>query len=224
MSVCPWAETPQGLLSFPPQLGGTRWLEGAGAGYSLPSGRLGSGRIVSPEGSLVKEHRYPDSSEWAAPHGSRRGFFFDPHSEHVVEPPRGKTHASAGPAWCLFSQTCPRWASSSSSMAGKVFPSRHCFPRLLTPVGCEPLYPLVCLQSARQRFALWPYFSDGSEKSCWFSACSAFSLLRWSEDFQAPYMQDWNLKGNSCFFILGNSSSCSLNTFLLYFFPPLLDS
>lgn len=50
------------------------------------------------------------------------------------------------------------------------------------------------LQFQGQHFALWPHFSDGSKKSCDFSVCCSFLLVRTEWWLLASYMLDLKLE------------------------------
>jgi len=62
-------------------------------------------------------------------------------------------------------------------------------------LGHRSLGTPVCpsVQFQERGFALWPQFSGGSRKTCWFSVCSASFLLKGqSDDFQAHTL-NWKL-------------------------------
>lgn len=51
-------------------------------------------------------------------------------------------------------------------------------------VSCDSSWSPVGLQVLEQQFALWPRFSKGSKKSCWFFSLFSFFLTCWTRNWK----------------------------------------
>lgn len=101
------------------------------------------------------------------------GFFSDSHSEGLVELPRGKTHKSVGsthdqvPLEFLTLRIVHTESPAIYQTIVKDFLPWHCFScfssKLWFLASAGP-----SLWFWGWQFALWPHFSDGPKKSCWF--------------------------------------------------------
>lgn len=126
--------------------------------------------------------------------------YFPPPAGSTGGAPRGKTHKNVGPCVSLSRRASTRSLQQLGSRCVSVL---ACYwpQQLPVPVSWDSVSAHPPLRFLGQLCALWPWGSEGSKKSCWFSVCSAFfSLWGWER---------W-LLSSTCW----NGNWKSLNTFL----------
>ena len=130
---------------------------------------------------LVKKNRtfsvYFKMATFPSSSRNTRGFFSDHYCENLIGllevkllkvwgPP-----LTVSPSEVFISHTCPQ----PLAICQLAFPTLALFPRSFLPLGFWfSVTACLSLQFSWQWFILWPQFSDGSKKSCWFSVCLAF--------------------------------------------------
>lgn len=201
VSVFEWTCAPghelQGAPIFSPY-GGTGDLREPGLGilgiFLLP-GWLGSSEIISHDltALLVRNRVAWWISKWPLSPSScwnPKGIFLCSSLwEPGWVPEEGEARESLGSPWSFNSQNCLQWPAPPhpvpSPLQFHLFKFRISYPRLVPTATSAPeslllSIAILCLSRLSKVGAvshLWPHFSDGPKKSCWFSVCSALLFV-----------------------------------------------